>query len=163
MVTGYNYDVQDNLVSVTDWNGNTTRSAYDEFRRMQSHPSPVTGVASNTYDNAGNRTSTTDANNATTRRTYDAANRVTSAISTGSSGPTETLGWTYDDPTSGNYGKGRVTKTTDATGSMTYAYERRGLMRPEQHTIEGNAYSTPYSYDPNGTPAPLPYPPGRVV
>src|SRR5258708_37347790 len=124
MVTGYNYDVQDNLVSVTDSNGNTTTSAYDDFRRMQSQTSPVTGVTSNTYDNAGNLTSTTDANNATTRRTYDAANRVTSAISTGSSGPTETLGWTYDDPMSGNYGKRRVTKPADATGAMQEPYRR---------------------------------------
>ncbi|HEX9483976.1 MAG TPA: carboxypeptidase regulatory-like domain-containing protein, partial [Gemmatimonadaceae bacterium] len=163
IVTRYTYDVQDNLVSVTDSNGNTTTSAYDDFRRMQSQTSPVTGVTSNTYDNAGNLTSTTDANNATTRRTYDAANRVTSAISTGSSGPTETLGWTYDDPMSGNYGKGRVTKTTDATGSMTYAYERRGLMRSEQHMIEGNAYSILYGYDANGNRASITYPSGHVV
>ncbi|HEV7570810.1 MAG TPA: carboxypeptidase regulatory-like domain-containing protein [Thermoanaerobaculia bacterium] len=163
IVTRYAYDVQDNLVSVTDPNGNTTTYAYDDFRRMQTQTSPVTGLTSYTYDNAGNLTATTDANNATTRRTYDAANRVTSSVSTGSSGPAETLAWTYDDATAGNYGKGRVARTTDTTGSMTYAYDRRGLMRTEQHTIEGNAYSILYGYDANGNRSSITYPSGRVV
>jgi YD repeat-containing protein len=163
IVTRYAYDVQDNLVSVTDPNGNTTTYAYDDFRRMQTQTSPVTGLTSYTYDNAGNLTVTTDANNATTRRTYDAANRVTSSVSTGNSGPAETLGWTYDDATAGNYGKGRVARSTDATGSMTYAYDRRGLMRTEQHTIEGNAYSILYGYDANGNRSSITYPSGRLV
>jgi RHS repeat-associated protein len=163
IVTRYAYDVQDNLLSVTDPNGNTTTYAYDDFRRMQTQTSPVTGLTSYTYDEAGNLTATTDANNATTRRTYDAANRVTSSVSTAAGGTAETLTWTYDDATVGNYGKGRVARTTDLTGSMTYAYDRRGLMRSEQHTIEGNAYSILYGFDANGNRSSITYPSGRVV
>jgi YD repeat-containing protein len=50
---------------------------YDDFGRMISQTSPVTGVATYMYDAAGNSTMT-DANNATTLRTYDALNRVVS-------------------------------------------------------------------------------------
>jgi len=163
VVTQYLYDVQDNLVAVTDPNSNTTTYTYDDFRRMQTQTSPVSGLTSYAYDPSGNLTATTDANNATTRRIYDPANRVTSAVSTSGSGTAETLGWTYDDPTAGDYGKGRLARTSDATGSVSYAYERRGLMRSEQRTIEGNAYSILYGYDADGNRASITYPSGRVV
>ena len=160
--TTYRYDAEDNMTSVTDPNGNTTTYAYDDFHRMQTQGSPVSGTTSYSYDAAGNLTATTDANGVATTRTYDAANRLLTATSAGGAS-SESVTYAYDDPTAGNYGKGRVRSVTDPSGSMTYAYERRGMVRSEQHTVQGNSYTLSYGYDANGNRSSMTYPSGRAV
>ncbi|HKS23575.1 MAG TPA: carboxypeptidase regulatory-like domain-containing protein [Thermoanaerobaculia bacterium] len=162
VTTRYAFDAQDNLTAVTDPNGNTTTFAYDDFHRNRATNDPSSGVKSFDYNPAGLPTSMTDANGAATARTFDAAGRLLTAVST-QSGVTESVTYTYDDPTAGNYGKGRVRSVTDPTGSMTYAYERRGMVRSEQHTIQGNGYTLGYGYDANGNRSAMTYPSGRVV
>jgi RHS repeat-associated protein len=163
VVTQYAYDLQDNLTSVTDPNGNVTSFAYDDFRRMQTQTSPVSGTTSYSYDAAGNLTSSTDANSIQTTRTYDAANRSLATVS-GTGGAQENVTWTYDSPTAGNYGQGRLATMTDPSGSTSYAYERRGLLRSESRTIQGDPpYSLGYGYDKNGNRSLVTYPSGRAV
>ena len=162
LFTRFGYDNDDNVVSVTDPNGNTTTFAYDDFHRLQVRNSPVSGQTTFTYDGANNLVATTDGNGATTTQTFDALNRLLTATSM-SNGSSETVTYTYDDSTAGNYGKGRVRSVTDPSGSMTYAYERRGLLRLESHAIQNNAYSIAYGYDANGNRASITYPSGRVV
>ena len=159
----YVYDVLDNIVAVTDPNGNVTRRDFDDFGRLQQMVSPVSGTTSYVYDAAGNVVSVTDGNGAVTSRVFDADSRILSETSTRSGLTPETISWTYDDPTAGNYGEGRVRSITDPIGSMTYAYERRGLVRTEDHTVQGNAYTLGYGYDPNGNRNAMTYPSGRVV
>ena len=163
VVTQYAYDVQDNLTVVTDPNSNVTTYAYDDFRRMQMQTSPVTGVTSYAYDPAGNLLTSTDANAATTTRVYDAANRVTGASSARTGFTTEAVTWTYDSSTAGAYGLGRLATMADPSGSTTYAYERRGLMRSEGRSVQGNAYSLAYGYDANGNRSKVTYPSGMLV
>jgi RHS repeat-associated protein len=160
ILTSYGYDVQDNLSSVTDPKANATTYLFDDFRRMRRQVSPVTGTTDYAHDPAGNLLTLTDANAATTTRTYDAANRVLTAVSTRSGLATESVTFTYDDPTAGNFGRGRLSSMTDPTGSTTYAYERRGLLRLEPHTVEGNPYSLSYAYDGNGNRRQVTYPGG---
>lgn len=163
VVTQYGYDVQDNMASVTDPNGNITTYQYDDFRRVQQQTSPVSGVTLYSYDEAGNLISSTDANGAALSRAYDAANRIASATWQRTGRPTETMTWAYDDATVGNYGKGRIATMTDPTGSATYAYERRGLLRSESKSIQGDAYTQLYGYDANGNRASIRYPSLRIV
>jgi RHS repeat-associated protein len=161
-ITRYDYDVMDNLVAVTDPNGNITRYAYDDFRRMVRQDSPVTNATTYVYDPAGNLTSTTDARGATTTRVYDALNRILTTTSVlGAS--SEVVSFAYDDPTAGNYGKGRLSSMTDPSGSTAYAYDRRGLLRSEAKTILGDGYSTRYAYDANGNRSGMTYPSGRQL
>ncbi len=148
VVTTYVYDDQNNLVKVTDPKANDTTFAFDDFGRMQSQASPVSGTATYTYDEAGNLTSTTDANSATTARTFDLLNRALTATSTRSSYATETITWTYDDATAGNYGLGRVATMDDPSGTTTYDYERRGLVRNEYN--DTTPIGTTYTYDAEG-------------
>jgi len=162
IATSYQFDAHDNLISVTDPNGNTTRWTFDDFKRMQTQTSPVTGTTSRTFDPAGNVVSVTDGNGVVTTRTFDALNRALTATSAGG-GQSEGITYTYDDPTAGNYGKGLVHSVTDPSGSMTYAYERRGFVRGEQHTIQGNGYTIGYGYDADGNRSSITYPSGRVV
>ena len=158
--TSYGYDPADNLRSVTDPNGNTTQYAYDDFGRLISQQSPVTGTTSYVYDAAGSVSSTIDANGVTTTRTYDAANRILSSTSTGTA--TESVIYTYDEST-GPYHRGRLTTMTDPTGSTAYRYERRGLLKNETKTIDGAVYATLYGYDADGNRSTMTYPSGRVL
>jgi RHS repeat-associated protein len=163
IATNYGYDAMDNLSSVTDPNTNVTTYAYDDFHRMQSQTSPVSGTTSYSYDPAGNLVASTDANAAATSRTYDADNRLLSATSTRSGQPTEAVTYTFDNPAAGSYGKGRTASMTDPSGSTSYAYERRGLVRSEARTIQGDSYSTAFTYDQNGNRSGVTYPSGRLV
>lgn len=99
----------------------------------------------------------------TTARTYDAANRILSSAATGES-PAVT--WTYDAPNEANlrrYGLGRVATMSDPSGTTSFAYERRGLLRKETKTIDLNTYTLSYGYDRNGNRTSIKYPSGRSV
>jgi len=146
VTTSYSYDSAGNLTSVTDANGNQTAYVYDDFARMQSQTSPVTGTTTYVYDFAGNLVSSTDANGATTTRTYDALARVLSASSVCSGWDTEDITWWYDDPTPGRNGIGRLTTMNDPSGGTEYSYERRGLLRSENRLI-ANLSEMLYQYD----------------
>ena len=162
IVTSYGYDVQGNLTSVADPNGNVTTYVYDDFGRMQRQTSPVSGTTTYTYDPTGNVLTTTDANGAVTTRTYDALSRITSSTST-RSGQTDAVTWTYDDPTSANHGLGRLATMTDPSGSTLYQYDRRGLLRTEAKTIGSNSYTTTFAYDANGNRSTMTYPNGTIA
>jgi YD repeat-containing protein len=160
VTTSYAYDVQDNFASVTDPNSNLTSYAYDDFHRLQTQVSPVTGTTAYSYDPAGNLVTTVDANGATTTRTFDAKNRVTTATSSSGSG-NETVAWAYDNAT--GYCIGRLSTMTDPTGSTTYSYDRRGLLKSEQRTIDGRQYASGYGYDSDGNRTSITYPTQNVV
>ena len=162
IATAYAYDVHGNLTSVTDPNGNVTSYAYDDFGRMLRQTSPVTGVTNYTYDEAGNLISTTDANTATTTRSYDALGRVLTAISSRDS-DTQQVTWTYDDATAGNYGIGRLASATSDDSSSSTHYDRRGLLREEMLSIEGEPFVQSYGYDADGNRTALVYPSGRIA
>lgn len=134
---------------------------YDDFGQMLKQQSPVTGATTYAYDPSGNLTSTTDANAASTTRTYDALGRALTAVSSRSGKPTETVTWTYDSTTAGQFGLGRLASMTDPAGTTTYAYERRGLLRREQRTFTGTTepYATTFRYDASGNRASMTYPP----
>jgi RHS repeat-associated protein len=149
IATAYAYDIHGNLTTVTDPNGNATSYICDDFGRLISQTSPVTGVTSYAYDAAGNLTSTTDGNGATTARTYDSLSRVVSAVSSCSSS-TEMVAWSYDDAAAGPFSRGRVTLMTDPSGSTGYSYDRRGLLTSEDRLIGETQYATRYGHDADG-------------
>ncbi|MCE7957650.1 MAG: RHS repeat protein [Acidobacteria bacterium ACB2] len=163
VVTQYGYDRRDNLTSVTDPNLNSTTYTFDDWSRMATQSSPVSGSTSYIYDAAGNLTSSTDANGATTDRTYDLIDRFLTATSIRTGYTTETVTNTYDDATSGHYGKDRLATMEGPSGSTAYLYERRGLVRSEAHVIDGSTYTATYGYDPNRNRTMVTYPSGRVV
>src|SRR5262249_42060726 len=98
----------------------------------------------------------------TTTRLYDALNRVTNAVSSNVAS-SEMVSWTYDDPTLGRFGIGRLAAMSDSSGSTRYVYQRRGALRSETKTISGATYTTSFGYDADGNRSSMPYPSGRVV
>ena len=159
IATSYGYDIQGNLISVTDPNGNVTTYVYDDFGRMLSQASPVTGTTTYGYDRAGNLLSTTDANGATTVRTYDPLNRVLTATSSRTDLDTEAVVYTYDTAAEGGFGVGRLSQLGAPAISTIYTYERRGLLTA---TDDGDFVVT-YGYDADGNRTSLGYPSGQVV
>ncbi|HEV8436077.1 MAG TPA: DUF6531 domain-containing protein, partial [Thermoanaerobaculia bacterium] len=160
--TSYGYDVQGNLTSVTDPNGNLTTYTYDDFGRTTKQVSPVTGTTTYAYDLAGNLLTTTDANGATTTRAYDALSRPLFATSTLSGSPSETINWSYDEP-SITYGIGRLTAVSDPTGATFFAYDHLGRLRYEYTTRGSAGYPSFYAYDTEGNRTSMTYPSGRIV
>jgi RHS repeat-associated protein len=161
--TAYALDAQDNVNAVTQARTAVTTMARDDFGRVRSQSSPVSGLTNYSYDPAGNVLSSTDANGAVTTRTYDALDRPLSAQSIRSGRPTETVSWTYDNATSGAFGIGRLASMTDPSGQTTYTYERRGLLASQTQTVGSANYPTTYTYDGNGNRATMKYPSGRTV
>lgn len=162
ILTQYGYDVQDNINSVIDPNSNQTTYAYDDFDRMRQQVSPVSGTSNYHYDYDDDLTSYTDANNATTTATYDAIDRIMTATSV-KGASSDPVTWTYDDSLSSHFGLGRLKSMTDPTGSVNYAYERRGFLASEARTILSNAYNMAYTYDNNGNRSSITYPDGKII
>lgn len=160
--TKYFYDLDGNLISVHDPNGNITNYLYDDFGQMIRQTSPVSGVTTYDYDTAGNLTTTTDARGAASTRSYDALGRAVSSSST-LGAQTENVTWTYDQAAANAFTAGRLTAMSDPSGSTSYAYERRGLLRREQKAIGSSSYETLYRHDADGNRSGMTLPAGDAL
>lgn len=141
----YAYDAQDNLASVTDQRGLTTSYGYSGFDELKSFASPDTGVTSYTYDAAGNVKTMQDARGQSATYAYDALNRLKSLLYSD-----ETLGFTYDDVTVAPNSKGRLSSTTDGSGSTTYAYDVHGRVTGKTQVVGSVSQHVGYAYNAAG-------------
>lgn len=169
--TGYTYDTRDNLRTVLDPGttenpgGLTTNYTYDGLNNLTTLDSPDTGHTGYTYDAAGNRISQTDNRGVTSTYTYDPLNRLT-AIGY----PTTSLNVTYaydqaDGTTgcSGSFPIGRLTRMTDASGSTTYCYDRRGNVVKKTQVTNGISLVTQTTYTVADRLATITYPSGAMA
>jgi RHS repeat-associated protein len=151
------YDSNDNLISATDGNGNSTSYVFDDMERIYQESSPDRGTTTYQYDPAGNMISKKDARGITVNYSYDALNRLTLLDF-----PTDTdISYTYDNPCPN--GEGRLCEVVDQAGTTTYAYSPKGELVQEDRLILGVKYTTGYQYDGNGNLEVLIYPSGRTV
>lgn len=87
--TSYEYDVFDNLISVTQ--GTQTRTfVYNSLSQLVSASNPENGTTTYQYDNEGNLSVRTDARGVSTHFAYDALNRPTRRWYNGSSSTSST-------------------------------------------------------------------------
>jgi RHS repeat-associated protein len=156
--TLYSYDSHNNLVAVTDGNGNTTSYAFDDMHRVYQEISPDTGTTAYEYDPEGNVVAKTDARGIRIVYQYDALNRL---ALTNFPSPTETdISYAFDNCING---KGRLCQVIDQTGTTTYVYSPKGKLVQEDKLVLGVNYTTEYQYDENGNVEVLTYPSGRTV
>ena len=142
--THYTYDGTGSLTSVTDALGSQTTYEYDSNGRITRTTNAMGQTMTQEYDALGNITRQESYGKTITKNTYDSNNRLAETKITGKEGE-ET------DTTSYQYNKlGQVTKVTDASGTITYSYDKHSRLS-KKTDVNGNTVS--YSYDSLGRTA----------
>jgi RHS repeat-associated protein len=155
--TTYQYNAHDHQVGVIDPISLSTTYVYDDLGRLSRVVSPASGQTEYTYDPVGNVLTATDGAGRVGTYTHDALNRVTGITYADTS---QNVTYTYDQ---GTYGVGRLTGTSDASGSVSYTYDGWGRMVREDRTVLGVVYTTEYEYNDNHDLTAITYPSGRTV
>ncbi len=163
--TRFVYDSRDNLRQVIDPDGLSTNYTYNGLNQLTTLTSPDTGNAGYIMDAAGNWVSQTDARGVTTTYTYDALNRLT-AIRYPTAGLN--VGFAYDQSNAvtgctESYPLGRLTTMTDAAGSTTYCYDRRGNVTKKTRISGTAVLTTAYAYTKGDRLTSITYPGGGTV
>ena len=149
---------------MTDPKALPTTYTYDGLGNLTALSSPDTGLTQSTYDSGGNRLTQTDARGITVTSTYDALNRLTSLTYPKSSLNTS---YVYDslpnNPCPEPYLKGRLVRFTDASGSTTYCYDRRGNITRKKQVIGALTLTVQYTWTQSDRLHSIVYPSGAVV
>jgi RHS repeat-associated protein len=141
--TGYGFDHQDSVVSVTDPRRLTTRYTRDGYGQQRALNSPDTSTTTYDFDGAGNLVSSRDARGIGTAYRYDAARRVTKI---GTS--------TFEYGKEGSSATGRLTAMTDDSGKSKFAYDGYGRLQTQVHIVgsgpAARQFSLGYKYGTSG-------------
>ncbi|RPI57447.1 MAG: RHS repeat protein, partial [Chloroflexi bacterium] len=148
--TEYDYDVLDNLETVTDAAENRSTMSYNLLGRKTAMTDPDMGTWNYGYDAVGNLTSQDDPRNPATTFAYDALNRLTLK--------NYPIGvdvyYEYDASQGGgttlnSWGRLRSVHVGSTLGvnERLYEYDNRGRTVKEQVKIDNVTYTTLYDYD----------------
>jgi RHS repeat-associated protein len=147
-VTSMEFNAADSLTKVTDPRNIATTYTPDGLGQVKTLASPDSGTAGYTYDANGNLLTKTDARGKLTTYTYDALNRLKSITYT--SGTPSTL--EYDGGASPYpAAAGELTKVTDASGSITYAYDSAGRLTTKTQVTAGKTFVVAYTWGDTGS------------
>ena len=174
--TLYEYDVMNRVTKVTAPDGGITKLEYTKEGWLGTVIDPRLVRTSYTYNGFGERTSVTSPEAGTTMYAYDAGGRLT--VETQAGNKIVTYGWdmlgrrtsrcsgarcdtyTYDQ---GAYGRGRLTRMTDATGQTSYTYDAMGNVVGQVSDVYGQIFNTSWRYSNAGQLINMTYPTGVVV
>ena len=173
-VLSYLYDGDGNLTDTYDPSRNNVHIAYDLVGRKQATQDPDLGAWSYTYDGFGDLISQTNANGQTTM-TYDVLGRMTSR--TDAAG---TAQWVYDVAPGAGVGKlaamisppdsrlmgpcglpATVSSTVATDGNRairSLSYTALGDLSEVDECVDGETFSTQYTYDSLGRQSVVTYP-----
>jgi len=162
--TRYAYDGLDNLVKITDHQGNIKTLQFDGLGRKTAMDDPDKGVMGYRYDGAGNLLETTDAKQQTLAYTYDAANRTLSESQQG----VVKVRYHYDADRPSNLPGlqntlGRLAWVEDEAGAEAYSYDARGRVGAQTRALDGQRFVTAMDYDALDRLTGLTYPDGSRV
>ncbi|CAH0242086.1 hypothetical protein EMIT0194MI4_10246 [Pseudomonas sp. IT-194MI4] len=144
-VTGFAYDTNSNLLSVTDAKNGEHAYTYDARDRRITYTDPLNATQSYGLDGLGNVTQWTARNGVIATYTYDALNRRTQSafgqtlIGSGPSltAPDATVGYTFD-------GGNRLTQIVDTQGgTITRSYDNLDHLLSETTSLG----TVSYTYD----------------
>jgi RHS repeat-associated protein len=154
-VTVYHYDSRGHLDYVQDARGLRTTYTYNGFGERKTQSSPDSGNTSYDYYPSGHLQTETKGNGLVISYAWDALDRMTSRASGG-----VTESFFYDE---GQYGKGRLTRVTDATGETSFTYTAAGELTLQINKIYGSTYMTLWNWDAAGRLTSINYPTGLTV
>jgi len=182
-VTLYSYNVAGNLTQVIQ--GLQARVFnYDGLGRVTSMTTPEAGTDSFYFTQSDNVSlcagspkavcRKTDARGITTTYTYNSLSQFTGRAYSNTSlmpnvcttSPNNTLANVcnyYGQGGAGAYALGRLTSTSDASGSETFTYDQGGRVTQKQKVIGSTTYPILYQYNAGGELTQITYPSGRVV
>lgn len=164
LLTKYDYDENNNQITVTNPRGYVTTTAYDSANRVSSVTrqtgTPIDAVTRYGYDELGRVRTVTNANTHTSTTSYDPAGNVSSRSDAMLPSP-RVNSYTYDeddrvltqtDPegritTFGYDAMGRVTSVATADGTVLTAYDTDGRVTSQ---TDKRGVTTTYRYDPAG-------------
>lgn len=160
------------VVSSKD-DGGTLTNTYDSWGNLLTTKRGSTTIIANTYDDYGRQTQLSDAAAGTTGYTYDAWGRLVHQVDANGNA----IDLTYD-----NLGrlktKGGITytyyhdgdrfadlpaSTTEGAASTTYAYDDLLRLTSQAKVIDGETFTTQYTYDAYDNVASMQYPSGATV
>ncbi|MFF0773413.1 RHS repeat-associated core domain-containing protein [Nonomuraea wenchangensis] len=154
--TVYGYDLNDNLASMTDANGNVRTYTHDWLDRRTASTDPDAGTSSYGYDLAGRQIWSIDGKNQKISTGYDDLGRRTTQWAGEPTTGTKLAEWTYD-----TVAKGQPSTATRYTSGQPYTQAVTGYdsdYRPTTSTITvpavegslGRDYTFTYAYDAAG-------------
>ena len=135
--TWYRYDAQGNLINITDAQDNQMIYTYDSLGRKTTMVDPDMGTWQYQYDAKGNLVTQTDNEGNTVSFLYDELGRPLKKIA--EEGNTTYL---YDTPT-----KGTLSGIKGPGFEKTFSYDRRKRVVKETISIDGQVFSTQFSYN----------------
>ena len=189
-LTSYEYDTQDNLISVSQ--GSQARTfVYDSLKRLVSATNPESCCdqqgapipVSYQYDDNNNLLVRTDARNVSLHYAYDGLNRPVRRWYNGSNLITATtnnspalpagvgaaveVNYFYDGKgitTPVLNSKGQLTKVASSTSSTLYTdFDSMGRVKSHAQVTDGQTYNMSYAYDLAGNIISETYPSGRTI
>jgi RHS repeat-associated protein len=171
-VTRFDYNLNDQIVRITDPRNNVKTIQYDGFKRKRVVHDPDQGTTTNVYDDASNLTEQTDGKGQRISYTYDGINRVLTEefhdenSTDFSYGRTPDVRYVYDSPAgpidqgdgtvaTAQNTKGFLSYVIDVTGEEHNSYDERGRVEwvakrvadPLQNPASLVSYTTRFEYD----------------
>ena len=165
-ITGFSYDLRDELTKVQDPRQLVTKYNVDGMGAVRQVISPDTGTTPGlAYDAAGQLKTRIDSRGVLAYYEYDALNRVKTIVYSRSGDTTRMTRFTYDQ-TGGvyGYGVGRLTTATTPETSDTFQYDELGrVVFMTQTSGPHRSRGVTYRYNADGTLGMLVYPSGRTA
>ncbi len=146
----YAYDAMGMLASVTDPRGLVTSYLYNGLGQVIQRNSPDTGTTRYAMDSAGRLVAETRADGSVVTYSWDKVSRL---VSRSTSGVTENF--VYDE---GQYGKGRLTRMTDASGQTSFRHAADGQLLQQSSTVLGATNTITWTFDSLGRLSGMTYP-----
>ncbi|TQV61456.1 MAG: RHS repeat protein, partial [Sulfurovum sp.] len=143
-VSAYSFNKDGLQEKVTTPNSAIFSFGYNSLKQMTAKTSPDSGIVGLEYDISGNVIKETNAKGENKKYEYDIANRKTAVIYDDAS-----LNERYEYDNGAN-AKGKLTKITDSTGSMSFEYDQNGNITTKTQTIGTQTYTSHFSYDEDG-------------
>ncbi|UGQ47857.1 RHS repeat-associated core domain-containing protein [Massilia endophytica] len=141
----YSYDLQDQLIGVTDPRNLTTRYTVNGTGDRTLTASPDTGSTSFLVDATGDIVQMKDARGQITSFTYDALHRLTKAKYANS------IATTFEYDTGSPGAIGQLSKMTDESGQTRYQYDVQGRLLSKEQTTGLRTFVIRYEYGIQGS------------
>ena len=152
--TAMEYDIRGNLVKLIDANGREINYIYDSLNNLIEMQHPDTGTTTYTYDREGDIKNATYADGRVVEYDYDKLGRISDKVS--SDGLVERYYYDYCY-------SGKLCRVFTPEVTTHYEYDVRGRITEERKEIDGETFTTSYTYTDDDNVKTITDPEGNVI